>query len=87
MITNKRKLPDFVVEVNGMPLERCKSYKYLGVVIDEKLKWDSHIEHITPKISKACGALARLRNCTNMEVLKNVYHAQIYSYLRYGILI
>ena len=40
-----------------------------------------------PKISKACGALARLRNCTSMEVLKNVYHALIHSYLRYGILI
>ena len=57
------------------------------VVIDEKLKWDAHIEHIMPKIAKACGALARLRNCTSMEVSKNVYHALIHSYLRYRILI
>ena len=57
------------------------------MVIDEKLNWDAHIKHITPKISKACGALARLRNCISIEVIKNVYHALIYSYLRYGILI
>ena len=87
IITNKKKLPDFAVKFNGMSLECCKSYKYLGVIIDEKLKWDSHIEYITPKISKACGALVRLRNCASMEILKNVYHALIYSYLRYGILI
>ena len=51
------------------------------------MKWDAHIKHIIPKISKACGALARLRNCASIEVLKNVYHALIHSYLRYGILI
>ena len=38
-------------------------------------------------ISKGCGALAKLRNCVSIDVLKNVYHALIYSYLRYGIMI
>ena len=55
--------------------------------MDENLKWDAHIDHITPKISKACGALARLRNCTSIDVLINVHHALVHSYLRYGILI
>ena len=58
------------MKTNGTPLERCKSYKYLGIVVDEKLKWNSHIEYITPKISKACGALAKLRNITSIEGLK-----------------
>ena len=85
--TNKQNIPEVCIKINNAPLEICKSYKYLGVVIDEKLNWDAHIKHITPKISKACGALARLRNCISIEVIKNVYHALIYSYLRYGILI
>ena len=87
LITNKQNIPDFCVKMNDSPLEICKSYKYLGVVIDDKLKWDAHIKYISTKISKACGALARLRNCTDIEILKNVYHALIHSYLRYGILI
>ena len=87
MITNKKNIPDFCVKINDSPLEICKSFKYLGVVIDDKLKWDAHIKYISTKISKACGALARLRNCTDIEILKNVYHALIHSYLRYGILI
>ena len=86
-ITNKRNIPDFCVKINDSPLEICKSYKYLGVVIDDKLKWDAHIKYISTKISKACGALSRLWNCTDIEILKNVYHALIHSYLRYGILI
>jgi len=87
IITKKQNIPNFCVKINGSLLEKCKSYKYLGVVIDENLKWDAHIDYITPKIAKACGALARLRNCTSMEVLLNVYHALVHSYLRYGILI
>ena len=39
------------------------------------------------KISKACGALAKIRNCVSIDVLKNVYHALVHSYLRYGILV
>ena len=85
LVTNKLNIPDFCVKINDSPLEICKSYKYLGVVIDDKLKWDAHIKYISTKISKACGALPRLKNNTDIEILKNVYHALIHSYLRYGI--
>ena len=50
--TNKQNILDFCIKINNAPLENCKSYKYLGVVIDEKLNWDAHIKYITPKISK-----------------------------------
>ena len=69
-----------------MHLESCDSYKYL-VIIDKKLTWQSHVEYISNKLSKACGALAKLRNCVKIDVLKNVYHALFHSYLQYGILI
>ena len=68
MIVTKHNIPELCVKINDHLLERCQTYKYLGVVIDDKLKWDAHVKHITPKISKACGALARLKNCTSMEV-------------------
>ena len=83
MLVTNNHIPEFCLRINHSLLERCKSYKYLGVVLDEKLNWDAHINHIAPKISRGCGALARLRNCTSIDVLKNVYHALIHSYLRY----
>ena len=73
--------------MNGVPLKACNSYKYLGVMIDKDLEWGPHIDYISKKISKACGALAKLRHCVSMDMLKNVYHALIHSYLRYGILV
>ena len=88
LITKRRKIPKFSVKINGSPLESCDSYKYLGVIIDKKLNWKSHITHISPKIIMACGALAKLKNRgIKIDVLKNVFHALVHSYIRYGILI
>ena len=87
ILSKKREIPNLSVFINGTPIESCDSYKYLGVIFDKKLDWSHHIQYISKKISKACGALAKLRHCLNIDILKNVYHALIYSYLRYGILV
>ena len=60
IISNKREIPNFSVKLDGISLKSCEAYKYLGVFIDKNLNWESHIEYITQKISKACGALAKL---------------------------
>ena len=87
IVTNRKSIPKLSIKVNNIPLKSCDSYKYLGVMIDKNLDWKSHVKYISTKISKACGALAKLRNCVNIDVLKNVYHALVHSYLRYGILV
>ena len=87
IVSNKKNIPNLSVKVNKLSLKSCDSYKYLGVMIDKKLNWKSHVKYIGTKISKACGALAKLRNCVGIDILKNVYHALVHSYLRYGILV
>ena len=72
--------------MNGIELERCEKYKYLGVYFDDKLNWKVHIDHVTNKISKSCGALAKLRHCVDTSTVINVYHALVNSYVRYGII-
>ena len=68
-------------------MKECDRYRYLGVIIDNNLSWKRHIEYISKKISKACGSLANLRYCVNIDLLREVYHSLIHSYLRYGILV
>ena len=36
---------DANIAVSGYTLERIKSWKLLGVHINEHLKWDDHIKH------------------------------------------
>ena len=45
IVTNKKeRTPEsFSVKINAKRLEKCSSYKYLGVYIDENLNWKPHI--------------------------------------------
>ena len=59
----------------------------LGIHFDNKLSWTTHIQHVCNKVSKACGALAKLRHCVPTQILIDIFNALINSYLRYGIII
>ena len=74
----------FKLKINGNFLERCSFYKYLGLNFDENLNWKIHIDYVSKKISKMCGIVSKLRHCVDIEILKTVYYALGYSYLRYG---
>ena len=43
------------IQINSQKLEQSKSARYLGVVIDNKVNWKSHIEYINHKISICIG--------------------------------
>ena len=85
IITNKRKPNDseFHVNINGKRLEKCHSYKYLGVHIDENLNWKAHVDYICEKVTKVCGIFAKLRHCVGLDILKMVYHALVSSHIQY----
>ena len=86
MITKQKSdLDNFSVKIDGIDLKKCESYKYLGVYFDEELSWKAHIDYVCQKVSKACGSLAKLRHCLDVDTLREVYHALIHSYLRYGL--
>ena len=69
--------------MNDSTLERCSSYKYLGVYFDEKLDWKIHIKYLCEKIGKVCGYLSKLRHCTSVKIQKMIYSAIVKSHLQY----
>ena len=79
LISRKRNTHNLNIHLNGMQMQSCDTYKYLGVYIDKDLNWKSHIEYINKKISKSCGALAKIRHCVDTNTLVNVYHALVNS--------
>ena len=86
IITKKKNICPILMKINGVELKQCLSYKYLGVHFDKDLSWGPHIEYLCSKLSKTCGVMAALRNRVCIEILREVYHALIHSYVRYGIL-
>lgn len=61
--------------------------KYLGIVIDKNIKWESHIDYLTTKVRKLIYKFYQLRSILNKKILILVYKALAESLFRYGILV
>ena len=59
---------------------------FLGITINNKLNWNSHINKVTNKISKTVGILNKLRSILPCGVLQTIYNTLILPHLIYGIL-
>ena len=59
------KLFNSPVLINGTQLQEASSTKYLGLIVDNKLKWIDHIAHIKKKISRGIGIITRVKPFVN----------------------
>ena len=53
----------------------CKSKKYLGLMVDNKLKFDNHIDYIRKKVCKRIGALYRSKSLLPLHYRKMFVNA------------
>ena len=87
IIFNNKKKDNykFNITMEHHQLQRVSEIKYLGVIVDEKLNWQRHIELIKTKISRASYILSKLRHYVNLNTLKLTYYNLVYPYLNYCI--
>ena len=52
---------DITLESNDEEIPRVNSTNFLGLIIDNKLNWDQHINHVSKKVSKAIGILNKVK--------------------------
>ena len=72
------KLPD--LKFNNIILKRVTELKFLGVMIDKNLNWQSHIKLVESKVSKNVGVLFK----SILHLIRHTYqydsHLYIYKY-------
>ena len=71
--------------INNVNLERVKSIKFLGVIINDCLNWDDHKKYVKSKISRNLGILYKCRHIMNKKDLISMYNSFIAPYLLYCI--
>ena len=71
------------VVVNNIPVSRTDTHKCLGVQMDEKLSWDSHIDMICKKASAGIGAMRRIKPFVPVDTLEKVYKSLVQPYFEY----
>ena len=69
--------------VDGQEVKRVKLVKYLGLMVDDKLAWDQHIDYISSKVIRGIGILKRIRLFIPRVSLLLLYRTLIEPYFRY----
>ena len=74
-----------VVKINDSVLNRVNNMKYLGVIIDHKLKWCDHISYAKNKVSRGLGIIFKARLVLDQKCLLTLYNSFGFPYLIYCI--
>lgn len=76
-------IDSIVVSLNNNVLRRSASTKFLGVVLDENLKFQCHIQSLIQKISFGIHIIIKTRSSFQQTILMSLYYAYIHSHLSY----
>ena len=74
-----------VVKIIDFVLNRVNNMKYLGVIIDHKLKWCEHISYVKNKVSTDLGIIFKAIPLLDQKCLLTLYNLFVYPYLIYCI--
>ena len=72
------------IQLDSQDIVRQDRVKFLGIILDDKLKFNHHITEIASKISKSIGIMYKLKYYLPCTTLKTIYYSLIYSKLFYG---
>lgn len=85
IITKKKNIikENIRITINNEPIKIVENVKYLGIIIDEKLKLNEHMNNTINKIGKKANVLNRVGKKLNMEQKMKFYKACIESDINY----
>ncbi len=74
-----------ILKLNGTRIFESKKIKHLGVILDDRLRWNHHINELTKKLNRAIGMIYKIRqNCTK-QVLLSLYYSLFHSHLSFSL--
>ena len=70
--------------IDGQEIKKVINCRYLGVIVDDELKWTDHIQHIYSKLLKFTSIFYKLRAKVPVRILSNVHYAFVHPHLLYA---
>ena len=74
---------DPVIKIGSEIVNRVHTSKSLGVIIDNKLKWEDQIDSISKNVSRGTGAIKLIKPYVPKKCLTQVYNALVQPYFDY----
>ena len=81
-----KHVPHLHLQINNNEISRVDTFNFLGLQINENLKWNTHIDHISQKNSRIKSLLNQLKMIFPQEILLSIYNTLILPHLNYCIL-
>ena len=69
--------------IPGELIEQKSSVKYLGIQIDNNLKWKEHIEAVSSKVTRAIGMIKYCKKFVPKYTLKMLYQGLVEPHFRF----
>ena len=82
----KKFLHSFALKMHNKSVNKTSVAKYLGILVNDNLKWNDHIKHLCKKVSQICGLFRYVRHYVRQNTLLMLYNSFVRSHLLYGIL-
>ena len=76
-----------MIRIGNEFLNRVNTTKSLGVIIDDRLRWEDHIDSISKKVSRGIGAIKLIKPFVPESILKQIYNALVQPYFDYCFLV
>ena len=71
--------------MRGFPIAKTSHTKFLGIILDEKLNFKLHVEHVCNRLARAIGVVRRVSQFVTVAVLKKLYYSLFFSHMIYGV--
>ena len=69
--------------LNGAKTDQVSEHRLLGITIDNKLRWDSHINNVCKTVSRRVFLLSKLRYIVDVDTRKLFFNAHIKLHIDY----
>ncbi|HIF15426.1 MAG TPA: hypothetical protein EYQ86_08990, partial [Bacteroidetes bacterium] len=76
MIFSRGRLTNnFIVSIDNTVIQQVNEARFLGVIIDDKLTWSSHIKTLKSKMARYVGIMYRIKKLIPLNVRLQIYHS------------
>uniref|UniRef100_A0A672FN99 Reverse transcriptase domain-containing protein n=1 Tax=Salarias fasciatus TaxID=181472 RepID=A0A672FN99_SALFA len=74
---------DVEIKLDDKIIEKVNEIKFLGVLIDDKINWKSHISHVQRKVSRSISVINKAKHDLNKNSLRILYCSLVLPYFTY----
>ena len=83
----KVRAKQILIQHESQVIEQVNNFKYLGIIFDNLLKFDKHIDKTCNKIARTIGFIRQIKQYLPRKVLIMLYNGLILPHIDYGLVI